>query len=442
MRRGVPCLRGDTVEWAVLGIFCASLLLCIALDASILYALAFGLILFLLYGRKRGFPWGELLRMALNGVKTVRNVLITFLLIGMMTAFWRAAGTIPVIVGYASGLIRPSVFLLMTFLLDCGVSFMTGTAFGTAATMGVICATMGAAMGMSPVLTGGAVLSGVFFGDRCSPVSTSALLVAAITDTDIYGNIRRMLKSALIPFLLSCLIYLLLGFAGTGGSAAIDLKALFSRSFRLSWVALIPAAAVLLLSLLRADVKLSMGAGILTAIPICLAVQNIPPAELLRIAAVGFYPRDAEVAAMVSGGGLLSMLKVAGIVCLSSSYSELFRKTGLLDGIRRRISAVSRKSTPYAAVLLTSAVSGLIACNQTLTILLADQLCKGEYDEKSRLALDLEDSAVVIAPLIPWSIAGGVPLASIGAPTAAILAAFYLFLIPLYRLVAGLRKNR
>lgn len=38
---------------------------------------------------------------------------------------------------------------------------------------------------------------GVYFGDRCSPVSTSALLVAELTETGIYTNIKNMIKSAL-----------------------------------------------------------------------------------------------------------------------------------------------------------------------------------------------------------------------------------------------------
>lgn len=50
----------------------------------------------------------------------------------------------------------------MTFLLNCGVSMLTGTAFGTAATMGTICVSVGMSMGMDPVLLGGAMLSGVF----------------------------------------------------------------------------------------------------------------------------------------------------------------------------------------------------------------------------------------------------------------------------------------
>ena len=96
-------------EWLVLGAFCASLLLCISLGFSILFALVFGLLIFLLYGRSRGFSWKELFGMALGGVKTVSGILLTFLVIGVLTAFWRASGTIPVIVCYASGLIPWSI---------------------------------------------------------------------------------------------------------------------------------------------------------------------------------------------------------------------------------------------------------------------------------------------------------------------------------------------
>ena len=432
--------RGTT-EWLVLGLFCGALVLCIALDISILYALGLGLALFWLYGRKKGFSWGELGRMTLEGVRTVRNILVTFLLIGVLTALWRAAGTVPVIVCYAAGLIRPSIFLLMTFLLNSLVSVLTGTSFGTAATMGVICAAMGTAMGVSPVLTGGAILSGVFVGDRCSPVSTSALLVAAVTETDIYDNIRRMLRSALVPFLLCCGIYAILGLTAGAEGAGMDLEAVFGRAFRLHWTALLPAAAIFLLALLRVNVKLAMTASILVALPVCLILQGLSVRDLLLAAVRGFTPADPEAAALVSGGGIVSMLRVGGIVCLSASYSGLFQKTGLLDGAKRLVERAAKRLGPYPATLLTSVLAGMVGTNQTLAILLTDQLCRDGYPDRERLALDLEDTAVITSPLIPWCIAGAVPLSTVGAPAASLLLACYLYLLPLWRTVKGRRRN-
>ena len=429
------------MDWLTLGLFCAGLLLCIVLDFSVLYALGFGLLLFLLYGKYRRFSWRELFKMALDGVLTVRNILITFLLIGILTALWRAAGTIAVIVCYASRLIRPSVFLLMTFLLNCAVSVLMGTSFGTAATMGVICATMGTAMGVDIRLIGGAVLSGVLFGDRCSPVSTSALLVAELTGTSVFDNIRRMVRTALAPYLLSAAVYAALGLLTPHSGALLDLRAVFAREFALHWSALIPAAAVLLLSAFRVNVKITMAVSILTAVPLCVFLQKTAPSALLRIALTGFKAADAEAGAMLNGGGLVSMLKVMGIVCLSSSYSGIFRKTGLLDSAQRAIMRLSERTTGFAAMVCTSILAGMIACNQTLAVLLTHQLCGELKGDASDFALDLEDSVIVIAPLIPWSIAGGVPLAAVGAPAGAIPLACYLYLLPLFRLLLARRKK-
>ena len=72
------------LELLILGTFCVCLLFCVLLDFSILYALVFGLILFLLYGKKIGCSWKELAITSLSGIKTVKNILFTFLLIGII----------------------------------------------------------------------------------------------------------------------------------------------------------------------------------------------------------------------------------------------------------------------------------------------------------------------------------------------------------------------
>ena len=423
------------MEWIVLGLFCTGLLLCIVLDFSILYALGAGLVLFWLYGKYKGFSWGALFEMSLSGVKTVKNILITFLLIGLLTALWRDAGTIPVIVCYATRLIRPSIFLLMTFLLNCGVSILTGTAFGTAATMGVICATMANTMGIDLMLVGGAVLSGVFFGDRCSPVSTSALLVAELTGTNIFQNIKGMVRTAMVPFLATCGIYTLIGIFTVGDGQVPDLQSMFGREFALSWVALLPAVVILVLSLMQVNVKKAMSLSILTALPISLLVQGTTVAQLPALLFSGYKAADPQVAAMINGGGIMSMVRVACIVSLSSAFSGIFRSTGLLDSIKQAIGKLSARTNPFAATMCTSLVAGMIACNQTLAIMLTNQLCDDLEPDNAKRAMNLENTAVVLSALVPWSIASGVPLASVGGPARSILLACFLYLLPLWRLL-------
>ena len=430
------------MELVTLSLFCLALLYCLISGTSILYALAAGLVLFLLFGRRKGFSWPALLKIAAAGVYSARNILITFILIGMLTALWRAAGTIPYIVVSASSLIRPSIFLLMAFLLNCLVSTLTGTAFGTGATMGVICAAMGSALGMDPMLTGGAILSGVFFGDRCSPVSTSALLVSELTGTNIFDNIRRMVRSALIPTVLSCVLYLLLGFFAPVKGELMNLSSVFGSEFSLRPAALIPALVIVVLSARRINVKLTMLASIITAIPVCILLQGHAVPDVLRFMLTGFKAKDASLSAMINGGGITSMLRVFGIVCISSSYSGLFRETGLLDGTKSLIERFAARTTPFAAMLLTGLPAGMIACNQTLSIMLTSQLCSGLKKDASDYALSLADSVVVTAALIPWSIASGVPLSSAGAPLTSILFAFYLYILPLWRLLGSIREKQ
>lgn len=423
------------MEWITLGLFCGGLLLCVILDLSILYALTAGLLIFMLYGKYKGFSWGELVGMALSGVKTVKNILITFMLIGMLTALWRDAGTIPVIVCYAAELIQPSIFLVMTFLLNCGVSVLTGTSFGTAATMGVICATMAASMGIDMVLVGGAMLSGVYFGDRCSPVSTSALLVSELTETNIFSNIKGMIKTALIPFLMTCVVYLGLGFFSSGSGQVPDLREMFGREFVLSWVALAPAVVILVLSAMQVKVKKAMLVSILTALPISVLVQGTPVQELPWLLLNGYRTSDSQLATMINGGGLTSMIRVTCIVSLSSAFSGIFRKTGLLDSAKQLIGKLAERTNAYTATLCTSVVASMIACNQTLSTLLTHQLCNEVEPDREKLAMNLENTSIVVAALVPWSIAGGVPLASVGAPTSSILFTCFLYLLPAWRLV-------
>ena len=423
MRRGV--------DLAVLLLFVAILLCCVVTGVSVLYALILGYVLFAIYSLAKGFSVKELVQMSVNGIKTARKVLITFMLIGILTALWRQSGTIPAIVSYSSNLIVPQIFPVIAFLLNCALSFLTGTAFGTAATMGSICMTIGLAFNMNPVVMGGAILSGVFWGDRCSPVSTSALLVSEVTGTNLYNNIKLMFKTSMVPFALACAIYLLIGFGMPLVEGEMpDVTGMFAREFNIGLVAVIPAVVILLFAFARVNVMKTMSASIVAAAAVCVMYQGEPFKEVLLCALAGFEAKDVELAAMLDGGGMISMLKVAGIVCISASYAGIFQKTGLLDAVIELIARMNSKLSSFVTVVVISVLSGAVSCNQTLAIMLTQQLCSNIVPNRQKFAIYLENSVVLIAPTIPWSIASGVPLTSVGAPVIAISMAFYLFLVP------------
>lgn len=433
--------RKIMVEAVVLGLFAAGLVFSILKGFSILYVLIFGYILFFRYGRYRGFGRKTLLELSVKGISRIKGILLTFVLIGMITSLWRAGGTIPFIIYYASRLSVPSLFVLLTFLLCSLISTLTGTSVGSAATVGIICMTISRAMQIPPYLEGGAILSGIYVGDRCSPMSTSALLVSQVTGTDIFVNIRNMLKTALVPFLLTCLIYLIGGFS-VKRQADSSVWELFARYFRLHWSVVLPAAAILLLSLLKVKVRTAMFVSILTSALVCVLIQGIPVSALPRLMIFGYHASVPELSAIMDGGGIMSMAKVTAIVCLSSSYSQLLKKTGLLSGIQKLLTRFAETATPFGTMLLTSVLSAMASCNQTLSIILTDMLCHKLISNAEERAVSLENSVIVIAALIPWSIACAAPLSAAAAPLSSIPAACYLYLLPLWSLLAALRKRR
>ncbi len=429
-------------ETAVLIVFAVTLIGSIMAGIPILAALAIGYLIFFAYSLNCGYSAKDIFAMSWKGIKTAKNILLTFLFIGMLTALWRAAGTIPAIVSYCAGLMNPAVMILMAFLLNCLVSVLTGTAFGTAATMGVICMTMAKAVGCNEILAGGAILSGVFFGDRCSPVSTSALLVAELTHTNIFDNIRLMVKTTILPLILTCVFYGVCGIVfPAAGSGNLSLAESFSSVFRLGLIPILPAVVIMVLSLFRVQVRKAMLASIVTALGVCLFWQHTDPSLIVGILVGGYKSPDPAISSMIDGGGIMSMVRVALIITISSSYSGIFEETGLLNGLKSKMGTVSRKITPFGTILMTSVAAGMVACNQTLATMLVDQVCKELEPDPQKFAIDMENSVIVVAPLVPWSIAGAVPLASVSAPLTSIVAAVFLYLLPLWHFGVRLRKK-
>ena len=104
-----------------------------------------------------------------------------------------------------------------------------------------------------------------------------------------------------------------------------------------------------------------MSVSILAAVVLCIFLRHLDVMTILRTAILGYTASDAEVGAMLNGGGIISMVRVALIVMISSAYSGIFRKTGLLDGLCGRVTALSERTSPYASMLLT-AFGELLAC--------------------------------------------------------------------------------
>ncbi len=426
------------LESITLLIFIIALIVCLTTGFSIIYALVFGVFLFSFYAKLKGFTLKEIVKMLYTGAKKVKNILMVFVCIGCLTAVWRICGTIPYIVYYSAGLIRPEIFIFCAFAL-CGLlSYLTGSSFATAGTVGTICIMLGNAAGIPPLPLGGAIMSGCYFGDRCSPMSSSALLVAEVSGTNIYDNIKTMFKTGLIPLIISCVLYLLLRF-DTAAVAQNNSLEIFNDSFILHWFCIIPALITLILCSFKINVKITMLISAAAGLIICLALQKLSLGYVLKTMLLGFHPENQpELARLLEGGGLASMVDVAIIVFLSSCFSGIFEGTELLSQIDHLLVKLSSLITKEGTYLFTAILTCMLACNQSLATILTNDLSLSYQPDRHLRAAWMENTVIVIAPLIPWNIASAVPLAILGVSSKSLLFAWYLYLLPVSLLVSGI----
>ncbi|MCH9276351.1 sodium:proton antiporter [Bifidobacterium amazonense] len=333
------------LEAGTMLMFGAVLFASVAFGWSIIPALLVGVLLFVGYGLVHRCPLTVMVGRAVGSVRSASTVMVTFVLIGVLTSLWRASGTIAYIVAHAAAVIHAATVLPLSFLLCSAMSMLVGSSFASAATMGTICMSLGLTMQANPVMLGGAILAGVYVGDRCSPVSTSALLVKQLTHMNLFDNITRMLRTGAVPFALSCVVYVAAAVVATSAgetsagatvdAAAVavapdatgvsDIGSLFSSTFDLHWLTVIPALLVVVLALLRVDVRLLMLASIAASIAVCMGVQHVGWVDLLRLLVFGYHAHDPQVAALLDGGGMVSMITVMAIVCISSAYVAIAR---------------------------------------------------------------------------------------------------------------------
>ncbi len=433
----------NNAELLTLGSFVLALVTCIISGYSIIYALVFGLICFIIYSVVKGFDFHQINAMIWFGIFKLKNLFLIFVFIGLLTASWRLSGTIPYIIHRSINLINPALFYATVFLLCCLISTLIGTAIGTVSTIGIICMMIAQANQADLGLTAGAIIGGSYFGDRFSPMSSSANLICNLTDTNIYTNLRNMVRSTVVPFFASILIYLAFSlFRQSVFKTNVDVTEI-GNHFALRPIVILPALIILVFSLLKVRVTVTMLFSIVSACLIAVLVQKAQIADILTSLLLGYEPHsDSNIVRLMGGGGLISMSRAFVIISISASYFGFFLKTDLIKAIDPVVQYHSNRYGNFATIVPVSLITAALSCNQTLSVMLTSKLIETRYASRHELAVDLEDSAIVIAPLIPWSVAATIPIIVLNAESSSLLYAFFLYLLPVMKLMANRARLR
>ena len=211
---------------------------------------------------KNGHTWEEVAESSQRGMSSIVSAIFILLGVGALIGTWNMAGTIPTLVYYGIQWINPNFYYVSTALICAATSLSIGSSWTTAGTVGVGLVGIASLLGVSPVITAGAVISGAYLGDKTSPLSETTVLASQLAGADLYVHVRAQAWTSVPSFLIAAAVFALLGLHGNGvlpdqAAASADLHQL-DRLFWITPLNLIPLAALLVMSLKKSPSSLAI----------------------------------------------------------------------------------------------------------------------------------------------------------------------------------------
>jgi Na+/H+ antiporter NhaC len=145
----------------------------------------------------------------ISGIRAMMLAMVILVLAWSLGAVTEAMGTAQFISAALEGNISPEILPVLVFLAAAGISFATGTSWGTMAILLPLVIPLGATMtvaadfgdaGHYTILLGvvSSVLAGSIFGDHCSPISDTTVLSSMASACDHMDHVRTQLPYALL----------------------------------------------------------------------------------------------------------------------------------------------------------------------------------------------------------------------------------------------------
>ena len=399
-----------------------------------------------------GTKFNELEDMILAGFKKTAQACMIFIAVGMVVGAWIISGIVPSIIYYGLMLFTPSSFLALGFVVCCVVSFFTGSAYAALGTMGIAFMAIGYGMDINPALVAGMSVSGAVFGDKMSPFSDTTNMAPATAGIDVFTHIKSMLWTVIPAFIISLVLYFVLGlrYTDTSPDALQELHNIMDtlkNTFTISpFLLLVPVLTILLVvKKVPATIALLIGA-IMGVIVAFIAQPQFTYTQVLTALASGFSGEFevAAVAKLLNRGGITSMTSTIIYTIFAIELGEIMYQLGvltvMLDKIRDRL---EKPCNLIIATLLSCLATVMLTTSQYMAILLPGEVFQDSY-KKAKVApyvlsRTLEDGGTLFAFLVPWSAAAIYSLGVLGVSAVEYLPyAFLPLLCPLFAVICAI----
>lgn len=395
-----------------------------------------------------------------DSIKHATGAFLIFVLIGVLISVWVLSGTVPSLIYYGLSFLSGKYFLVMGFLICAGVSYATGTSWGTAATMGVALMGIGKGMAIPDPVTAGTIISGVYFGDKMSPLASTTILCASSAGTTPEKHLRTMTKTGFLTFFITLLIYYFLGFVFVSNATIpqqdiLNITSYLQDKFYISPVTLLPITTTLVLSVLRISPFISMTLGIISGVVVAVIFQHAGMINLFDIMSNGYRVSGGPemIKIMLDQGGLQPMMWTFSLSFIGFSLGGILEKVGFLSALLRK---VTMKIKGCRKLSLMTYLTGWLGCAVTSEVYVAQMLngriwqdiYQQQNIDKSMLSRYIEESTTVFDMFIPWTTGGAFMATVLGVSNISFIAfSFFCILTPIVSILftllgLGIIKSR
>lgn len=373
-----------------------------------------------------GYDYIQIRELMTNALSKAMPAIYIFILIGMVIASFMHSGTIATLIYYGLSWLSPSLFLAVGLLLCALMSVATGTSWGTVGTLGVVFIGIGSVMNIPLPLVAGMIVCGATFGDKMSPISDTTNLAAMSAGTDIYRHIYAMLFTTMPTFILTFIIFLVIGFNYAEHNLDLTevstIQTALANTYSLTpLITLLPLILLAVLSIRKVPAEVTMSCSIILAVLIAIFYQGESVISVLN-ALWENTPESTGVAnidALLGRGGISSMSWTLLLALMAIALGGILHGAGFLTALLAgMIKRVQRTATLIATTIMSGFLGNIAMGEAYISIILSCQLFKPKYDqqhlEAAILSRSVEEGATMTTGLIPWTTAGAFYTATLG----------------------------
>lgn len=315
------------------------------------------------------------------------------------------------------------------------------------ATVGVAFMGIAGAMDISLTITAGAIVSGAFFGDKMSPLSDTTNLASGTVGVDLFEHIKNMGWTTIPAFIISFVLYAIL--SPSGASTSFETVELFKEGLLstglIHWYTLLPIVVLVIMTFYKAPAVITLAVVSIIGVGLSYMLDPLPAADVFKILFDGYVSQtgNEEVDALLTRGGMNSMLFTIALVLLALTMGGLLFTLGIIQSILGKVESLFKSA---GSVITGAAITGIgvntLIGEQYLSILLTGEAFKAQFAKvglaPKNLSRVMEDAGTVVNPLVPWSVCGIFITSVLGISTLDYLPfTFFCLLGPILTIIFG-----